>query len=67
MPNGKDPVMEAMKTASRHRLFNGRMRVAEAPKLPNRDHAMLATGQSCQFLPPWQRFSIHKREKLCRG
>ncbi len=42
MPDGKDPVVEAMKTPSRHRLFDRRMRVAKAPKLPNRNDAVLS-------------------------
>jgi hypothetical protein len=67
MTYGIHTLMKAVKPSTGNRLFDRRVRIAEPPKLPNRDDTMLSTSQIRQSLSPRQRFSIHKREKLYRA
>src|SRR6476646_11755209 len=67
MPHRENALVEPMQPPAFGRLLNRPMGVSEPPKLPNRDHSVLATSKRSKFLPSRQRFCTHEVEKLCRA
>lgn len=50
MPHGINTVVKTMKPPSGNRTADGLLGVTQPPKLSNRNHAVLASGQSRQLL-----------------